>query len=133
MSAPEIDSGICLPSSPRSAITRRSRNYAGEARMSAYDKDASMFTSRRRASGKTLKFSLSTGTKRAFSLWRCDSATGCRLRAALWVASKAAPQGIENGMVRHHVIVRADHRYGRYARPAGDDIMRRTIGRTRSP
>ncbi len=43
--------------------------------MSAYDKDASMFTSRRRASGKTLKFSPSMGAKRAFRVRRCRSAT----------------------------------------------------------
>jgi hypothetical protein len=54
--------------------------------MYAHDTYASMPTSRCRASGKTLKFSLSMGAKRAFSVRRCDSATGRRLRAALWVA-----------------------------------------------
>jgi hypothetical protein len=37
------------------------------------------------------------GTTRAFSVRRYESATGRRLRSALLVASKAAPQWSENG------------------------------------
>jgi hypothetical protein len=59
--------------------------------MSAYDKDASMFTSRRRASGKTLKFSLSTHAKRAFRVRRCRSAT-----AHVWLRPFVAPNAIAN-------------------------------------
>jgi hypothetical protein len=81
--------------------------------MSTHDTCASMSRSRCWASGKTLKLSLPTGTKRAFSLWRCDSATGRRLHSELSVASKAAPQWSEKGMVRHHVNVIADHYCGR--------------------